>query len=70
MIRQYATSIGVSADDAVGRWHEIPGVAHDPGPTPEELEVGRRKNAWKGVLVAILAAAAAFYGLAHWAGKI
>jgi hypothetical protein len=32
--------------------------------------VGRRKNAWKGVLVAILAAAAAFYGLAHWAGKI
>lgn len=70
MIRAYATTIGVSADDAVGRWHEIPGVAAEPGPTPEELEVVRRKDAWKGVLVAVLAVMAAFYGLAHWAGKI
>ena len=70
MIRAYATTIGVSADDAVGRWHEIPGVAAEPGPTPEELEVLRRKNAWKGVLLAVVAAGAALYALAHWAGKI
>jgi cytoskeletal protein RodZ len=70
MIRAYALTIGVSADDAVGRWHEIPGVAAEPGPSPEELEVLRRKNAWKGVVLAIVAAAWALYGLAHWAGKI
>jgi cytoskeletal protein RodZ len=70
MIRAYATTIGVSADDAVGRWHEIPGVSAEPPPTPEELEVLRRKNAWKGVLLAVVAVGAALYGLAHWAGKI
>ena len=70
MIRAYATSIGVSADDAVGRWHEIPGVSVEPGPTPQLLEQERRRDAWKGVALAVGAALAALYGLAHWAGKI
>ncbi len=70
MIRAYASSVGLSADDALGLWHEIPGVAVDPPPSPEELEAKRRKNAWKGVMLAVAAALAALYGLAHWAGKI
>jgi cytoskeletal protein RodZ len=70
MIRAYAATIGVSADDAVGRWYEIPGVSPEPGPTPQTLEARRRRSAWKGVLLAVLGALAALYGLAHWAGKI
>ncbi len=70
MIRAYAATIGLSADDAVGRWHEIPGVSEEPGPTPQVLEAKRRQSAWKGVLLAVVAALAALYALAHWAGKV
>lgn len=59
LIKSYAQAVGLSADEAVTRWHEIPGVAPEPAATPQMLEAARRKKALVvvGVLLGLSAAA-------------
>jgi cytoskeletal protein RodZ len=59
-IRSYATVVGLSADDALNRFHEIPGSPRAEAFDPAALEVVRRERAvtllWvsiAGVLAAV-----------------
>ena len=62
-IRSYAQVVGLSVDDAINRWHEIPGMTPETEATPQMLEAARRKRAL--VVVAVLAAlSVAAYGVA------
>ncbi len=64
LIRAYATVIGLSPDDAITRWHEIPGVAREPETLPVVLEQRRKSRAWKillGVAVGLAVAAYVFF---------
>lgn len=66
LIRQYAQQIGLSADDAITRWHEIPGVAKDPDAAPAVLERQRKSRALKTLLL-VLALAGIGTGLVLFA---
>lgn len=61
LIRAYAQVIGLSADDAITRWHEIPGVAKDPDTLPVVLEQRRKARAWKTLVMVSLGLAVAAY---------
>lgn len=61
LIRSYAQVIGLSADDAITRWHEIPGVARDPDAAPAVLEQQRKSRALKTLLWVLVALAVAAY---------
>lgn len=61
LIRAYAQVIGMSADDAITRWHEIPGVARDPDAAPAVLEKERKSRALKTLLLVLAAGAVAAY---------
>ena len=61
LIRAYAQVIGLSADDAITRWHEIPGGAKDPETLPGVLEHRRKSHALKTLLVVIVVAAVGAY---------
>jgi cytoskeletal protein RodZ len=61
LIRAYAQVIGLSADDAINRWHEIPGVAKEPETLPVVLEQRRKSRAWKTLLLVTVAAAVGAY---------
>ncbi len=61
LIRAYAQVIGLSADDAITRWHEIPGVAREPETTPKVLEKQRKSRAWKTLLFVALGLVVAAY---------
>ena len=61
LIRAYAQVIGLSADDANTRWHEIPGVAREPETAPGVLEKQRKSRAWKTLLFVALGLVVAAY---------
>lgn len=61
LIRAYAQVIGLSADDAITRWHEIPGVARDPDAAPAVLEQQRKSRALKTLVWVLVAAAGGAY---------
>lgn len=61
LIRAYAQVIGLSADDAITRWHEIPGVAKDPDTLPAVLEHQRKSRALKTLLLLTVVAAVGAY---------
>ena len=61
LIRAYAQVIGLSVDDAITRWHEIPGVAKEPDTLPVVLERRRKSRAWKTLLLVTLALIVAGY---------
>ncbi len=61
LIRAYAQVIGLSADDAITRWHEIPGVAKDPETMPHVLESRRKSRALRTLMTVIGVAAIATY---------
>ena len=71
-IRSYASAVGLSPDDAVNRFHEIPESPKAEHFDPQALEVDRRASAskvlWTGlaavVLVSMLVALSAMYDLA------
>lgn len=71
-IRSYASAVGLSADDAVNRFHEIPESPKAEHFDPRALEVDRRARAskvmWTGIaaliLVSVLVALSAMYDLA------
>jgi cytoskeletal protein RodZ len=44
-IRSYATAVGLSADDALNRFHEMPGSPQPEPFDPVALEVARRERA-------------------------
>jgi cytoskeletal protein RodZ len=71
-IRSYAGAVGLSPDDAVNRFHEIPEAPKAEHFDPKELEVGRRERAstmmWSTVaailVVGLLLGLSAAYDLA------
>lgn len=56
-VRSYALAVGLSADEAVTRYDEIAGVQAAPEVPPAELEVRRRKRAWRSLAVAVVVGA-------------
>lgn len=48
-IRSYATAVGISPDDTINRFHEIPEVPKAEHFDPVALEVDRRERAWSGL---------------------
>lgn len=71
-IRSYATAVGLSPDDVVNRFHEIPEAPRAEHFDPQALEVDRRARAssvmWSAiaalVVVSALLALSAMYDLA------
>jgi cytoskeletal protein RodZ len=53
-VRSYAAAVGLSADDAVNRFHEIPGTLLPTEQSPVTLEAARQKKALV-VLAAVVA---------------
>lgn len=51
-LRAYATALGLSPDEVLNRFHEIPGTMAPTEQSPIALEAARRKSAW-GVVVVI-----------------
>lgn len=51
-LKAYAQALGLSADDVLNRFHEIPGTLAPTEQSPIALEAARRKSAWK-ILVAV-----------------
>jgi cytoskeletal protein RodZ len=63
-LKAYAQVLGLSPDDVLNRFHEIPGTLAPTEQSPVALEAARRKSAWKVlVLLAVLLLAA---GAALW----
>jgi cytoskeletal protein RodZ len=65
-VRSYAAAVGLSPDEAVNRFHEIPGTLAPTEQSPVLLEAQRRKKAW--VMMAVMGAviALAFLALYVW----
>lgn len=60
-IRAYASAIGLSPDEALNRFHEIPETVVEPEASPKELESVRRSRAMKTLTFTVLAIAVAAY---------
>lgn len=52
-IRSYATVVGLSPDDAVGRFDEIPDVPQEAPFDPPSLELARRETASRNLWVSL-----------------
>ena len=63
-IRSYAAAIGLSGDDAVNRYQEIPGVPVAEHFDPVELEVVRRSTALTTMWLVLAALSVGALGLA------
>ena len=63
-LRSYATVLGLSPDEVLNRFHEIPGTMAPTEQSPIALEAARRKSAW-GVVV-VIALAVLWGGVALW----
>jgi cytoskeletal protein RodZ len=63
-VRSYATAVGLSPDEAVNRFHEIPGTLAPTEASPVILEAARRKRAF--VVLGVLALVFAVAGLLLW----
>jgi cytoskeletal protein RodZ len=60
-LRGYAGAVGLSVDDVINRFHEIPGTLAPTETSPVALEAARRKSAW--LVLAVLAIVIALGGL-------
>jgi cytoskeletal protein RodZ len=56
LIRAYSQVVGLSPDETIARWHEIPGVAREPEAAPAALEKQRTTRALKRLAVLVVAA--------------
>jgi cytoskeletal protein RodZ len=65
-VRSYATAVGLSPDEAVNRFHEIPGTLAPTEQSPVTLEAARRKSAWIVVAVLAVVIALGFLALYVW----
>jgi cytoskeletal protein RodZ len=65
-VRSYATAVGLSPDEAVNRFHEIPGTLAPTEQSPVMLEEKRRKKAWTMMAVMAAIIALAFLALYVW----
>lgn len=66
-IRAYATVIGLSPEDAVLRFEEVDKAK--PEPTPAALEQERRRRAWVGLCVLLVALSVGAYVALVMTGK-
>lgn len=69
-VRSYARAVGLSPDDAVGRYQGIPGVPQPESFDPSALEVERRDQAlnrawWFGAMVSWVTLALAWTAMAE-----
>ena len=65
-IRSYATVVGLSADEVLVRFHEIPGTLAPPEKSPVVLEAARRKRAVTIAIVVAVIALLAVLGIWWW----
>ena len=65
-VRAYAAAVGLSVDEAVNRFHEIPGTLAPTEQSPVLLEAARRKRAWVVLAVLMVVTAIAFGALYLW----
>jgi cytoskeletal protein RodZ len=65
-VRAYAVAVGLSVDEAVNRFHEIPGTLAPTEQSPVLLEAARRKRAWVVLVVIMVVTAIAFGALYLW----
>lgn len=70
LIRSYAVAIGLSADQAVDRWHEIPGVPVEAEAAPAELEKQRRRRAVRNLVLAIVGGLLALWAIGALMGQV
>ena len=63
-LKAYAHVLGLSGDEVLNRFHEIPGTLAPTEQSPVALEAARRKSAW--VVVVLLGAAVLLGGLGLW----
>ncbi|MBL8952270.1 MAG: helix-turn-helix domain-containing protein [Myxococcaceae bacterium] len=50
-LKAYATALGLSPDEVLNRFHEIPGTLAPTEQSPVALEAARRKSAWTVMLI-------------------
>ena len=67
-VRAYASVIGLAPDEAVLRYEEVDKAT--PAPSPAVLEQERRKRAWMGLTVMLVAAALGLYAFLVVTGKL
>ena len=65
-IKSYAQVVGLSADEAINRYHEIPGTIQPTEKSPVAREAERRKSAWVGLTVFLVALGLAAAAAAWW----
>lgn len=53
-IRAYASAIGLSPDEALNRFHEIPETVVEPEASPKELESVRRSRAMRKLVILLV----------------
>jgi cytoskeletal protein RodZ len=66
-IRSYASAVGLSADDAVNRFQEIPGAPQPEAFDPAALELARRERAVSALWVTIASGVVLLMALAFQA---
>jgi len=64
-LKAYAAALGLSPDEVLNRFHEIPGTLAPTEQSPVALEAARRKSAWK-IMVALGAAVVLGLALLWW----
>src|SRR3954470_6529934 len=64
-LRAYAHALGLSPDEVLNRFHEIPGTLAPTEQSPIALEAARRKSAW-GVLVVISVVVVVGFAILWW----
>lgn len=65
-LKAYAQALGLSPEEVLNRFHEIPGTLQPTEQSPVALEAARRKSAWVVVLVMSGLALLAFAVLWWW----
>ncbi|MBX7115334.1 MAG: helix-turn-helix domain-containing protein [Myxococcaceae bacterium] len=60
-IRAYASAIGLSPDEALNRFHEIPETVVAPEASPKELESARRRRAMRNLVILLVCLAVGAY---------
>ncbi len=64
-LKSYAQALGLSTDEVLNRFHEIPGTLAPTEQSPIALEAARRKSAWK-IMVALGAVLVLGLALLWW----
>jgi len=70
-IKSYAKVVGLSPDDALNRYHELPGVEQPEAFDPRELEAVRQRRAWTVLwTAAVVALSSVLVGGTAWAVEL